>query len=115
MDKRRTIFFLRAALAHAHADDICSCAAKMARESNALYLKKKMVKDFFEKKVQIIIPNVSEMDAGALCGHRNIYFLKALIKAFPGQIATFPGTLTDKFGGRKPKTATRNTLEISEF
>ena len=27
---------------------------------------------------------------------------------FPGLLATFPGTLTDKFGGRKPKTATRN-------
>ena len=56
----------------------------MARESNALSLKMKMVKDSFEKKVQIIIPNVSEMDPGALCGHRNIYCLKALIKALAG-------------------------------
>ena len=37
------------------------------------------------------------------------------VKEFPGQIATFPGTLTDKFGGRKIKMATRNTLEISEI
>ena len=56
----------------------------MAREINALFLETKIVKDFCEKKVQIIIPNVLEMDPGALCGHRNIYCLKALIKALAG-------------------------------
>ena len=63
-----------------------------------------------EKIHVMLLPSVS-----SVIETFGLYFKYFTQTYFPGQIATFPGTLTDKLGGSKPKTVSSNHLEASEF